>query len=56
MNEHDSENIAGMLEELGFSATDSFAKADKYVQHPRKCGQAVFRNVGTAQKSKVKRR
>ena len=28
MNEHDSENIAGMLEELGFSATDSFAKAD----------------------------
>ncbi|MGP1569791.1 MAG: tRNA (N6-isopentenyl adenosine(37)-C2)-methylthiotransferase MiaB [Eubacteriales bacterium] len=28
MNEHDSENIAGMLEELGFSETDSFSKAD----------------------------
>lgn len=28
MNEHDSENIAGMLEELGFSETDSFAKSD----------------------------
>lgn len=28
MNEHDSENIAGMLEELGFSSVDSFSKAD----------------------------
>lgn len=31
MNEHDSENIAGMLEELGFQPEKSFAKADVVV-------------------------
>ena len=28
MNEHDSENLKAMLEEIGFSSTDDYEKAD----------------------------